>query len=116
MLMNQADIERGKQLPLQILSHWIFFFLLSLPTSQKGPLRRRGAWPGKVATQSLPNELKFDATPSKKDDLSEMPGFLLGGLTVLICGEASMLSASIRKMFHLCMFADFTWRNGSETL
>ena len=36
-----------------------------------------------------------------------MPGFLSGGLTVLICGEASMLSALIRKMFYLCMFADF---------
>ena len=52
----------------------------------------------------------------KKDDHSEMPGFFSGGLTVLICGEASMLSASIRKMFHLCMFADFTWRNGPETV
>ena len=45
-----------------------------------------------------------------------MPGFLSGGLTVLICGEASMLSASIRKMFHLCMFADSTWRNGLEAI
>ena len=35
-----------------------------------------------------------------------MRGFLSGGLTVLICGEASMLSASIWKMFHLCMFAE----------
>ena len=51
----------------------------------------------------------------KKDDLSEMPGFLSGGLTVLICGEASMLSASIRKMFHLSMFGDFIWRNVPET-
>ena len=45
-----------------------------------------------------------------------MQGFLLRGLTVLICDEASMLSASIRKMFHLCMFADFIWRNGPETV
>ena len=52
----------------------------------------------------------------KKDDLSEMPGFLSGGLTVLICGESSVLSASIRKMFHLCIFADFIWRNGPETV
>ena len=43
----------------------------------------------------------------KKDNLSEMPGFLSGDLIALICGEASMLSTSIRKMFHLCMFADF---------
>ena len=28
-----------------------------------------------------------------------MPPFLSGGLTVLICGDASMLSAAIRKMF-----------------
>ena len=40
--------------------------------------------------------------------------FLSTGLTVLISGEASMLSASIRKMFHLCMFADFIWRNGLQ--
>ena len=43
----------------------------------------------------------------KKDDLSEMPGFLSGRLTVLVCGQASMLSDSIRKMFLLCLFADF---------
>ena len=43
-----------------------------------------------------------------------MPGFLLGGLIALIFGEASMLSASIRKMFHLCMFADFIWRHSLE--
>ena len=52
----------------------------------------------------------------KKDDLSEMPGFLSGGFTVLICGEASMLCASIRKMFHLSVFADFIWRNVPETV
>ena len=52
----------------------------------------------------------------KKDNLSEMPGFLSGGLIILICGEASMLSASIRKMFHLFMFADFIWRHGPETV
>ena len=50
---------------------------------------------GNVVTQFLSNELKFN---------------------VLICGEASMLSASIRKMFQLCMFADFIWRNGLETV
>ena len=43
-----------------------------------------------VATPFLPNQLKFNATPRKKDDLSEMPGFLSASLTVLICGEASM--------------------------
>ena len=32
-----------------------------------------------------------------------MPGFLSDGLTVLIRGEASMISASIKKMFQLCM-------------
>ena len=45
-----------------------------------------------------------------------MPGFLSGGLTILISGEASMLSTSIMKMFHLGMFADFIWRNGIETV
>ena len=56
-----------------------------------------------VVTQFLPNELNFNLRRRKKDDLSEMPGFLSGGLTVLICGESSVLSASIRKMFHLCI-------------
>ena len=45
-----------------------------------------------------------------------MPGFLSGGLTVLIGGEPSMLSAAIRKMFHLCMFADVIWMNVPETV
>ena len=45
-----------------------------------------------------------------------MPGFLLGDLTVVICGEASMLSTSFGKMFHLCMLADFIWRNVQETV
>ena len=52
----------------------------------------------------------------KKDNLSEMPGFLSRGLTVLISGEAGMLSTSIMKMFHLWMFADFIWRNDPETV
>ena len=68
-----------------------------------------------VVTQFLPNE-SLTLHRHKKDDLSEMPGFLSGGLTVLICGETSMLAASIRKMFLLCMCADFIWRNGPETL
>ena len=41
----------------------------------------------------------------------EMPGFLSGGLTILICVEASMLAALIKEMFHLCMFANSIWRN-----
>ena len=44
-----------------------------------------------------------------------MPGFLSGGLTILVCSEASTLSDSVRKMFLLCLFADFIWRNGLET-
>ena len=56
---------------------------------------------GNVVTQFLPNKLTFNAMPTQKDDLSEMPGFLSCGLTVSICGEVSMLSASIRKMFDL---------------
>ena len=71
---------------------------------------------GNVVTQFQPNELQFNATLIQKDDLSEMPGFLLGDLTVVICGEASMLSTSFGKMFHLCMFADFIWRNVQETV
>ena len=68
-------------------------------------LKQPGQW--NVVTLFLLNELKFNDTP-KKDDLSEqVPGFLSGGLTVLIRGEASMLSASIRKMFQQCMFI---WR------
>ena len=45
-----------------------------------------------------------------------MPGFLSGGLIILISGEASMLSTSIMKMFHLWMFAIVIWRNGIETV
>ena len=48
--------------------------------------------------------------------ISEMPGFLSGGLTVLIAGEPSMLSAAIGKMFHSCMFADIIWMNVPETV
>ena len=59
---------------------------------------------GNVVTPFLSNLLKFNATPTQKDDLSEMPGFLWRSLTILICGEVSMLNASIRKMFHLYMF------------
>ena len=40
-----------------------------------------------------------------------MAGFLLGRhLTVLVYGLASMLSDSIKKMFLLCLFADFICR------
>ena len=60
------------------------------------------AQPGNVVTQFLPNELKFNTT------------LVIKRLIVLICGEASMLSSSIRKMFHLCMFVDFIWRHGPE--
>ena len=70
---------------------------------------------GNVVTQFLPNE-SLTLRRRKKEDPSEMHGFLSGGLTVLICGETSMLSASIRKMFLLCMFAYFIWKNGPETL
>ena len=72
---------------------------------------------GNVVTEFLSNGLKFNTTLMQKDGLSEMHGFLLAGLTVLICNEASMLSASIRKMFHLSMFAKYIWRNGpAETV
>ena len=45
-----------------------------------------------------------------------MLGFLSEDLTISICGEVSMLRALMRKMFHLCMFADSIWRNGPETV
>ena len=73
------------------------------------------ARPGNVVTQFLPNKLKFNATPTQKGQ-PVRDAFFLGGLTVLICGEASMLSASIRKMFHLCMFVDFIYRHGPESV
>ena len=40
-----------------------------------------------------------------------MPPFLSGSLTVLICGEVSMFSAAISKMFQLRIFGDFIWIN-----
>ena len=73
------------------------------------------AQPGNVVTQFLPNKLKFNATPTQKGQ-PVRNAFLLGGLIVFICGEASMLSALIREMFHLCMFADYIWRHGPETV
>ena len=48
--------------------------------------------------------------------MSEMPGLLSGGLAVLISVEASMLAASIRNIFQLCMFAGFIWKNVPETI
>ena len=43
--------------------------------------------------------------------MSEMYGFLSGGLTTLICDEASMLAASIRKNNVSTMLAYFIWKN-----
>ena len=43
--------------------------------------------------------------------MSEISGFLYGGLTVLISVEESMLAAWIGKMFQQCMFANFIWKN-----
>ena len=43
-----------------------------------------------------------------------MPPFLSGGLTVLICGEVSMFSAAIRKMFQLLILGDFIWINAQK--
>ena len=89
------------------------------PHITKRPLRRTEAWQGECCNtvSAKRTEIQRYADAKKKNDPSEMPGLLSGGLTVLICGEASMLSASITgQMFHLCTFADFTWRNGLETL
>ena len=59
--------------------------------------------------------IEINATKmQKRRPMSEIPG----GLTIFICVEASMLAALMknRKMFQLCMFADFIWRNDPETV
>ena len=43
-------------------------------------------------------------------------GFYRDVLTVLVYGQASMPSDLIRKMFLLCLFADFICRNSLEKL
>ena len=50
-----------------------------------------------VVTQFLPKKLKLKLKDRERRPMSEMYGFLSGGLTTLICDEASMLAASIRK-------------------
>ena len=71
---------------------------------------------GYVVAKFLPKSLKFNAMPAQKRRPVRNAGVLSGDLTVLICGEGSMLSASVRKMFYLCMLADCIWRNGPETV
>ena len=71
---------------------------------------------GNVVTPFPLNELKFNAMPMQERRPVRNAWLLLGGLTILTCGEASMLSASIRKMFPMSMFADFIWRNVPETI
>ena len=71
---------------------------------------------GYVVAKFLPKTLKCNATPTQKRRPVRNAGFLSGDLTVLICGEGSMLNALIRKMFYLCVLADFIWRNGPETI
>ena len=46
---------------------------------------------GNVVTPFLLNELKLTLRRHKKEYLSEMLGFLSGGLTVLICGMSQKL-------------------------
>ena len=50
-----------------------------------------------VVTQFLPKKLKLKLKDGERRPMSEMYGFLSGGLPTLICDEASMLAASIRK-------------------
>ena len=67
---------------------------------------------GNVVTQFLPNELKFNATPTQKRRPVRNAWLLSGGLTVLVCGEASMLSDLIRKNVSLvpvCRFYLEEW-------
>ena len=67
---------------------------------------------GNVVAQFLPNELILILQDTKK----RTHGFSSGGLTILICVEASMLAALIRKMFQLSMFPDIIWRNVAESV
>ena len=94
----------------------LFSFSPASPHHKKASAEERGLAREMLQRRFYQTNWNLTLRRRKKDDLSEMPGFLSGGLTVLICGEASMLSASIRKMFLLCMFADFTWRNSPETV
>ena len=71
---------------------------------------------GNVVAKFLPNELKFNATPTKKITCQKCLAFDRDVLTILVYGQGSMPSDSIRKMFLLCLFADFICRNGLETL
>ena len=50
-----------------------------------------------VVTQFLPKKLKLKLKDGERRPMSEMYGFLSGGLTTLICDEVSMLAALIRK-------------------
>ena len=65
-----------------------------------------------VVTQFLPKKLKLKFKDRERRPMSEMYGFLSGGLTTLICDEASMLAASIRKnnvsTVHVSLFI---WKN-----
>ena len=54
---------------------------------------------GNVVTVSAQQIENLMLHQHRKDNLSEMPAFL----TISIFGEEGMLSAAIRKMFHLCM-------------
>ena len=67
---------------------------------------------GNVVAQFLPNELILILQRHEK----RTSGFLSGGLTILICVEARMLAALIRKMFQLSVFPDIIWRNVPETV
>ena len=59
---------------------------------------------GNVATPFLSNLLKFNATPTQKDDLSEMPGYMEKFNHFNLWWSEHANNASIRKMFHLYMF------------
>ena len=61
-------------------------------------LSKQPGW-GNVVTQFLPNESKFKAEPMQKRRPVRNAWLFIVSLMVLVCGEASMLSDSIRKMF-----------------
>jgi len=53
-------------------------------------------WPGECFNTVSVKWIEINATKTqKRRPMLEMPGFLSGGLTILICVEASMLAALI---------------------
>ena len=71
---------------------------------------------GNVVTQFCQTNLHLTLRRRIKDNLSEMPGFLSGGLPFESVVKRACLVLGLGKMFHPDMFADFDWRNVPETV